>query len=442
MIKIYNKYIYIFFFQNLRIPIKFTNDVVKTNKLSLRPTHIHTNINDASKSISKTTSITNIIPKKRTESSSLNLVTIPFPKTISDIRFRTNVKNEKLIPQKKNVGNISSTSNVNEKHIKKENFIALKTTTKPEAKNLSRCDKLSNKQQNKSEKYFNKMDNTSNRKSISLSQEGKLKSTTSKMSFSKNTVANAKSSSDLMQNPHNRTRSKTKAKSKKKITATKSEIFNTNEALPDNPFIVEDNNFDLADLIEASLKNIRSPRSIFDYDFSCIEQSDTTKKDALKIRNEIQSIDKLKQLKPFRNSVTNNFSNKIIRGGEILEKLSERSESFNEASNESLVNDKKLVPNGDNKSLLLSKKYLKARADLQQSLDWRRNISVSPEDRWKSCSAVNFLNKSLNSKNIDNSDEKFSISREPSREPSSLLKISNGLESRKNILARSSKIIK
>ncbi|KAL6447737.1 hypothetical protein ACFW04_000117 [Cataglyphis niger] len=427
--------------KNLRVPIKFTNNVVKTNKLS-QPTHIHTNTNDASKSISKTTSITNIIPKKRTESSSLNLVTIPLPKTISDTRFRTNVKNEKLIPQKKNVGNISSTFNENEKHIKKENFIALKTTTKPEAKNLSRCDKLSNKQQNKSEKCFNKIDNTSNRKSISLSQESKLKSTTSKMSFSKNTMANAKSSSNLMQNPHNKTRSKTKTKSKKKITATKSEIFNTDEALPDNSFTVEDNNFDLADLIEASLKNIRSPRSVFDYDFSCIEQSDTIKRDTLKIRNEIQNIniDKLKQLKPFRNNVTNNFSNKIIRGGEILEKLSERSESFNETSNESLVNDKKSVPDGHNKPLL-SEKYLKARADLQQSLDWRRNISVSPEDRWKSCSAVNFLNKSLNSKNIDNSDEKFSIPREPSK-ASSLLKISNGLESRKNILARSSKIIK
>ncbi|KAM0733410.1 F-box only protein 36 [Formica fusca] len=428
--------------KNLRIPIKLTNDVVKTNKLLLRPTHTHTNTNDASKSISKTTSITNIIPKKRTQSSSINLITIPLPKTMSDTRFQTNIKNEKLIPQKRNVGNASSAFNVNEKNVKKENFIASKTTIKREAKNLSKCDKLSDKQQNKSEKYFNKIGNTSNRKSIALSQESKLKSNTSKMFFSKNTVENAKSSSDLTQNPHNKTRLKTKTKPKKKITATRSEIFNTDEALSDNPFIVEDSNFDLADLIEASLKNMRSPRSIFDYDFSCIQQSDTTRKDALKIRNEIQSIDKLKQLKPPRNSViTNNFSNKMIRGGEILEKLSERSESFYETSTESLVNDKKSVPDGDNKPLLLSGKYMKARADLQQSLDWRRNFSVAPEDRWESYSAVNFQNKSLNTKNVDNSDEKSPISRGLSRTPS-LLKISNGLESRKNIFAHNSKIVK
>lgn len=361
---------------------------------------------------------------------------------MSDTRFQTNIKNEKLIPQKRNVGNASSAFNVNEKNVKKENLIASKTTIKREAKNLSKCDKLSDKQQNKSEKYFNKIDNTSNRKSIALSQESKLKSNTSKMFFSKNTVENAKSSSDLPQNPHNKTRLKTKTKPKKKITATKSEIFNTDEALSDNPFIVEDSNFDLADLIEASLKNMRSPRSIFDYDFSCIQQSDTTRKDALKIRNEIQSIDKLKQLKSPRNSViTNNFSNKMIRGGEILEKLSERSESFYETSTESLVNDKKSVPDGDNKPLLLSGKYMKARADLQQSLDWRRNFSVAPEDRWESYSAVNFQNKSLNTKNVDNSDEKSPISRGLSRTPS-LLKISNGLESRKNIFAHNSKIVK
>lgn len=433
-IKIYIKYL---FFQNLRIPIKFTNDV-KTNKLSLRPAHTHTNINDVSKSISKTTSTTNIMAKKRSESSSTNLITTPLSKTMSDTRFRTYTKNEKLIPQKRNMGNASSAFNVNEKDIKKENLIASKTT-KQEAKNLFKCDKVSDKQQNKSEKCFNKIDNTSNIKSVTAIQEMKLKSTTSKTFFSKNTVENAKSSSDLKQNSHNRTRSKTKPK--KKIAATRSEIFNTDEALPEKPFIVGDGNFDLADLIEASLRNIRSPRSVFDYDFSCIQQSDATKKDALKIRNKIQSIDNLKQLKPPRNSViTNNFSNKMIRGGEILEKLSEKSESYSETSNESLVNDKKFLPEGDNKSLLLSEKYMK---ELQQSLDWRRNDSVSSKDRWEPYSAVNFQNKSLNPKKVDNSDEKSPISRRPSK-TCCLLKAYtlNGLKNRKNISAHSSKIVK
>lgn len=432
--KTYSKYI---FFQNPRIPIKLINDV-KTNKL-LRPTH--TNTNDASKSILKTTSIINIVPKKRSESSNANLITIPLSKTMSDTRFRANIKNEKLIPQRKNVGNASSTCNVNEKHVKKE--IASKTTIRRESKNLSKCDELSDKQQNKSEKYFNKIDNTSNTKSIASSQESKLKSSTSKIMSSKNTVGNVKSSLDLTQNFHNKTRAKTKAKPKKKITATKSEIFNTDAALPRNSF--EDDNFDLADLIEASLKNIRSPRSIFDYDFSCIQQSNATKKDNFisKIRNEIQSTDKLKQLKPSRNSViTNNFSNKMIRG-EFLEKLSEKSESFSELSNESIINDRKFIPDRDNKPSLLSEKCTETRKDLQQSLDWKQNVPVPFEDRWEPYSDVNFWNKPLNPKNVDNSEKKSFISRGPSR--TSLLKsyqASNSLESKKNVSTHSSKNVK
>ncbi|XP_072744440.1 uncharacterized protein [Anoplolepis gracilipes] len=426
--------------KNLRNPIKLTNDI-KTNKLSLRPTHTHTNTNDVSKSISKTISFTNIMPKKRSESSSTNLITIPLSKTMSDTRFRTYIKNEKLIPQNRNVKNASSAFNVNEKqNIKKENCIASKTTTKRETKTLSKCDKLSDKQQNKSENYFNRNNKTSNTKSVALSQENKLKFSTTKMSFFKNTVENAKSSSDLAQNSQNN-RTRTKTKPKKKITSTKSEIFNTDEALPEHPFVVGDGKFDLADLIEASLKNIRSPQSIFDYDFSSI-QSDTTKKDVFKIRNEIQSVDKLKELKPPRINITsNNFSNKMIRGGEILEKLSEKSEFLSETSNESLINDKKSDRKSDrNKPLLLSEKYMKVRADLQQPLDWKRNIS--PEDRWEPYSAVNLRNKSLNVKNVDNNNEKFSISRAPSR-TSSLSKTyaSNSLESRKNVSTHS-KIVK
>lgn len=398
----------------------------------MRPIHTHTNINDVSKSISKTTSTTNIIVKKRLESSSTNLITTPLSKTMSDTRFPTYTKNKTLIPQNRNMGSANFVFNINEKNIKKENCIASKTTTKREAKNLFKYDKISDKQQSKSEKCFNKIDNTSNTKSGTLIQQNKLKSTTSKTLFSKN-VENAKSSSDLTQNSHNRTRSKTKTKPKKKVAATKSEIFNTDEALPEKPFLVGDGNFDLADLIEASLKNIRSPRSVFDYDFSCIQQSNATKKDALKIRNEVQNIDKLKQLKPSRNSITNNFSNKMIRGGEILEKLTERSESFSETSNESLVNDKKSLSYGNNKSSLLSEKYMQARAELQQSLDWRRNVSVSSEDQWEPYSAVNFQNKSLNSKNVNNDDEKSFISRGPSK--TYLLKAPNDLKNKKNFSA-------
>lgn len=58
----------------------------------------------------------------------------------------------------------------------------------------------------------------------------------------------------------------------KKIGQSKSTILRTNSALVAEHSAIRDDSFDLAELIEASLKNIRSPRSIFDYSFSCIEK--------------------------------------------------------------------------------------------------------------------------------------------------------------------------
>ncbi|XP_017886519.2 uncharacterized protein LOC108628837 [Ceratina calcarata] len=66
---------------------------------------------------------------------------------------------------------------------------------------------------------------------------------------------------------------KSKPKSKtKKIGQSKSTILSTSTDLLSEHCAVKDDSFDLADLIEASLKNIRSPRSIFDYSFSCLDK--------------------------------------------------------------------------------------------------------------------------------------------------------------------------
>lgn len=421
MIKIYSKYI----FQNLRIP---SSNNAKTNKLLMGP------IRNAPKSVSNKMSTINIMTKKRSESTMTDLITIPLSKMMSDTRFRMCTKNKKPLPQRKDVKNVSSTLNMNEKNVKKD-LITTKTT-KQEIGNVPKCDKISDKQINrlKSEKYSNKIDNIN--KSTTSIQENKLKSKiqiASKTSISKNVVGNIKSSPLLTQNSHSKTRSKIKSKPKKKVMATKSEIINTDEALFKESFTVGDGNFNLADLIEASLKNIRSPRSIFDYDFSCVQEANRTR-DILDIRKEIQNIDKLKHRKSAigNSAIANNFSNKIIQNNRILEKLSEKSESFSEVSNESFVNDKKSLPEEDNKSFSLSEKYMKARAELQKSLDWRRSDTISFQDRWNLNPDINFQNKSfISPRKVDNNDEKSSISKKPSK--TSFLKAytSNSLESRK-----------
>ncbi|KZC10642.1 PREDICTED: uncharacterized protein LOC107188722 [Dufourea novaeangliae] len=54
----------------------------------------------------------------------------------------------------------------------------------------------------------------------------------------------------------------------KKIGQSKSTILNTNVLMINEESLIRDDSFDFADLIEASLKNIRTPRSIFDYGFN------------------------------------------------------------------------------------------------------------------------------------------------------------------------------
>lgn len=356
--------------------------------------------------------------KKRSESSMGNLETIPLSKIISNTRFRTPTKNEKSLLQTKNIKGTSSTFNMNEKNVKKDAIIS-KLTTKQETGSVSKRNEISDKQINrtlKSEKYSNKINNVNMK---STTKESKLKSiktqTASKVSISKNTVGNIQSSPVVTQNLHSKTQSKVKNKPKKKVIATKSEIFNTDKTLSESPFTVGNDNFDLTDIIEASLKNIRSPRSIFDYDFSCVEQSRKTR-DILDIKNEIQNIDKLKELKPTRSSVTNNFFNKIIQGDRILEKLSEKSEPFSEESNESLVHNKKLLPGGDNKFFSLSEKYMKAREELRKSLDWKQGDLISSHDLEDPCLDIGFQNKSfINSKKVDNNREKSFIRKTSSK---------------------------
>lgn len=353
--------------------------------------------------------------KKRSESfmgDLNNLITIPLSKTISDTRFRTLTKNEKPLLQTKDTKGTSSTFNTNKKNVKK-NAIMSKLTTKQETGSISKHNEIFDKQINrtlKSKKYSSKIDNVNTKSTI---KESKLKSktqTASKPSISKNTVGNIKSSPVLNQNLHSKIQSKVKNKPEKKVIATKSEIFNTDETLFESPFIVGNGRFDLADIIEASLENIRSPRSIFDYDFSCVQQSKRTR-DILDIKNEIQNIDKLKQLKPTRSNVTKSFFNKMIQGDRILEKLSEKSEPFSEASNESLlVDNKKSLSGGDNKFFSLSEKYMKAREELRKSLDWKQSDLVSSQDFGNSYPEIGFQNRSFkNSRKVDGIREKSSI---------------------------------
>lgn len=210
---------------------------------------------------------------------------------MSDTRvygLNMNTEKTKSLLKKRSVKNANSELNKNEKNIKKEVLIEPEIISKRKTKIVSKYSRGCDKRHNKSAEY-NKANNLIKIGSIKIDptlQESKIKSATSRTSLvSKSIAGNVKFASSLAERSHSKTRSKTNVKSKK-VNITKPKTFNTDKMLSYNPPLIRNDNFDLADLIEASLKNIRSPRSIFDYDFSCMQQTATTRT-ASKTRNEI-----------------------------------------------------------------------------------------------------------------------------------------------------------
>lgn len=272
------------------------------------------------KSVSKIT--TSVTAKNCPEFSKTDLI-VALPSVTFDTRVcGLNVTTDKKFSKKKNTRNDSSRVSENEKNRKKD-LVKAKATSRQETRLIYKHDVKFDKRQNRFEN--NKANNIN-----SVLQKEKIKSITSTTaSSSKSIIAKQVkfSSSNLTQNSRN---SKTESKtiSFKKVGVTKTpERFSTNNVLADNHFVLDDN-FDLADLIEVSLKNIRSPRSIFDYDFSCVRQTGLPKI-ASTIGNKIQNVDKLtKESKSIRdNIILNEFSSRITPTDEIVkEKFAEKSE--------------------------------------------------------------------------------------------------------------------
>lgn len=415
MIKIYNKY----FFQNSRphSSIKYATDT-KTGKSLLRP------INGTAKSISKPIPIIKIMTKNNYSDATINFTTDPlFKLNVESCNSIVTTNNEKL--QKRNTTNVDPAFKINKKTVKKEELSTSKIILKQEIGCVSKfCKDMSNKKQHKFENYINKTNNVNTKL-----QKSKTKIISSRMLSPSKSTGNVKCSSDLTKSSHGKIRSKTKIKPNR-TTETKSEILNFDKELSGNPFIVENNNIDLADLIEASLKNIRSPRSIFDYDFSYLQQLNTVKSTP-EAEKEISRFNQSKDRKPLRhNIILDYFSDKITRGDRILEKLSERSEPFSSRSNDPLLKNQKHSSNNGDGSMSMSEKHTKARAELRKSLSLKQgnNLVLSNVDRKDPDLYANLQDKSLNQRKIGNITEKIHLSRGPSK-TYGLLKanVSNGL---------------
>lgn len=201
---------------------------------------------------------------------------------LSDNRLNEiTIDKEKVISERKTSA-IKSLQVTGQKNIKalKDYSVATKVNAKVDSKDL-----MGNKvAETKSSKVQNKMARKIDTKASSISLktlEEKLNNVKSKSSTTPKVNTTKKPAPRPIQEVQVKPKSRGK---RKKIGHSKSTILSTSADLLNDHSPIKDDSFDLVDLIQASLKNIRSPRSIFDYSFSCIEKTkscggDTTTQD-------------------------------------------------------------------------------------------------------------------------------------------------------------------
>ncbi|CAK9805310.1 F-box only protein 36 [Anthophora plagiata] len=227
--------------------------------------------NSSFKAATKGILLDNQISRKSADISRRRIAQNPVLKKLSDNRLEefANEK-EKAIPEKKPLHG-KSAQMIGQKNTKasKEQSIVVKNISKREIDSKDTGNKVTEVKSNKIPYKSKKIDSKSSNMSIKATEE-KPNNVKSKNSTVSKINKTEKPVSRVVQG--DQTKSKTKGKTKK-IGQSKSTILNTTTAFLNDRSPIKDDSFDLADLIEASLKNIHSPRSIFDYSFSCIEKS-------------------------------------------------------------------------------------------------------------------------------------------------------------------------
>ncbi|CAL7944755.1 unnamed protein product [Xylocopa violacea] len=260
-------------------PTKTNLKIENLTKLNLKIENPIKVSNSISKVASKTVFSDNQITKKSAEMPRKKNTQMSISKKLSDNRLNeTVIEKEKVVPEKRTpaIKSLQLTGQKNLKSMKDQSMVTKFDSKREfgnkEAVNNKIADAKANKIQNKVKRVERKASGAS------------VKATEEKLSNMKSRNA-ATSKMNKIERPLPRSmqgdQGKPKGKGKtKKVGQSKSTILRTNTDLLSDNCGVKDDSFDLADLIEASLKNIRSPRSIFDYNFSCIDKPKSCDGDA------------------------------------------------------------------------------------------------------------------------------------------------------------------
>ncbi|KAK9308576.1 hypothetical protein QLX08_001443 [Tetragonisca angustula] len=289
------------------------------------------------------------IPRKKTTQNAVS-------RKLSDNRLNeTTIDREKIISEKKTSA-IKSLQIAGQKNIKamKDHTVASKVDARDPIANKV-TETKSNKPQNKMKRIDVKASNVSLRTAEDKSSNVKSKNSVTPK------VNKTEKATRSIQSDQAKPRPKGKTK---KIGHSKSTILSTSTDLLNDHSPIKDDSFDLADLIQASLKNIRSPRSIFDYSFSCIEKTKSCAGDTTMLQEISRKMaDHPRALKSGHAKAT-------------LDRLSEKSEPLTAKSIDS--GNKSELSHGS-----LTPKYLKLlNSELKKSTELNKNRNVAiPEEK-------------------------------------------------------------
>lgn len=182
--------------------------------------------------------------------------------------------------------------------------------------------------------------------------------------------------SSTSQSIKNKSLSKNNKTKTKKLIECNSTILTTDKSFLNESMTMKNENFELAYLIEESLKRIRSPRTVFDYDYNYLEDArslaDSTKK------NE-QTRKTINTMKDLKRDLTN----------KKLDRLSENSDSMTTLSNHSIIENIKLnesdrsknkIPMKEKNTIMDSKIVIDRNEMLERVTDFNENSpKISPK---------------------------------------------------------------
>ncbi|XP_076629131.1 uncharacterized protein LOC143345652 [Colletes latitarsis] len=297
---------------------------IKTNSKSEDvPKHYNANSRGTTKIVPSVTKAS----KKLSEDTRKKVTQNPITKKLSDIRLdKSKIENEKIVSEKKVpiLRSLQESEKKSTKATKDQSMIVKKNESRREVESkYSFVGKIAETKSSKGQNSRNKI----------LRADGKINNTSVRTMEEKPSSAKPRSStlSKALRSEQStpsltladQSKLKTRGKTKK-IGQSKSTILNTNTALVAQYSSIGGNSPDLADFIEACMKNNRCSRSIFDYDGpSCIDKLKSCAGDGKAQEDRPKIAESLSALKSDR-----------VRAS--LDRLSEKSEPSTAKSLESL----------------------------------------------------------------------------------------------------------